>query len=182
MQHTLVLNATYEPLKVVPWQRAITLWCQGKVEIIEEHDTVVRAVTFTFKLPSVVRLLEFVKLRKRPVVQFTRANIYTRDECTCQYCAESFETEDLTFDHVTPVAHGGRRSWENIVTACVPCNRKKGARTPIEAGMTLLRPPRRPLILAPTVKLTFGFRTPAAWQSYLYWNVPLDSDRFVGAS
>lgn len=174
MEQTLVLNATFEPLKVVDWQRAITLLVQGKVEIIEEHDRVVRAVSFSFKLPSVVRLLRFVKLRKRPVVQFTRANIYARDEFVCQYCAQEFEPEGLTFDHVIPVAYGGKRGWDNIVTACEPCNKRKGARTPAEAGMTLVRKPHRPLVLAPTMKLTFGFRTPAAWHSYLYWNVALE--------
>lgn len=174
MEQTLVLNASYEPLKVVDWQRAITLWVQGKVEIVETHDREVRAVSFSFRLPSVVRLLQMVRLRKRPVVQFTRANIYARDEFTCQYCAKAFEPEDLTFDHVVPVAQGGRRGWTNIVTACEPCNRKKAARTPEEAGMTLLRSPRRPLVLAPSMKITVGFRTPANWYSYLYWNVELD--------
>lgn len=174
MEHTLVLNASYEPLKIVDWQRAITLWVQGKVEIVEEHDRVVKAVTFSFKLPSVVRLLRMVRMKRRPMVQFTRANIYARDEFTCQYCAKTFEPEELTFDHVVPVAQGGRRGWENIVTACEPCNRKKADRTPEEAGMTLLRKPRRPLVLAPTVKLSIGFRTPANWYSYLYWNVALD--------
>jgi 5-methylcytosine-specific restriction endonuclease McrA len=175
MEQTLILNASYEPLKVVDWQRAITLWCQGKVEILEEHDREVRAVTFSFKLPSVVRLLQMVRLRKRPVVQFTRANIYQRDEFTCQYCAVTFEPEDLTFDHVVPVAQGGRRGWDNIVTACEPCNRKKASRTPAEAGLTLLKTPRRPTVLAPMVKLSVGWRTPASWQSWLYWNVKLES-------
>lgn len=175
MEQTLVLNATFEPLKVVDWQRAITLWVQGKVEIIETHDREVRAVTFSFKLPSVVRLLHFARLRRRPIVQFTRANIYARDEFSCQYCGLRFEPEDLTFDHVIPVAQGGQRGWTNIVTACEPCNRRKAARTPDEAGMTLLRQPRRPLVLPPTMKLTIGFRTPASWHSYLYWHVSLDS-------
>lgn len=175
MEQTLVLNASYEPLKVVDWQRAITLWVQGKVEIVETHDREARSVSFTFKLPSVVRLLQMVRLKHRPVVQFTRANIYARDEFTCQYCAKSFEPEDLTFDHVVPVAQGGKRGWTNIVTACEPCNRRKAARTPEEAGMTLLRKPRRPLVLAPSMKLTIGWKTPAAWHSYLYWNVSLDS-------
>jgi len=175
MEQTLVLNATYEPLKVVDWQRAITLWVQGKVEIVETHDREVRSVSFSFKLPSVVRLLHFVRLRKRPVVQFTRANIYQRDDYTCQYCAESFTPEDLTFDHVVPVANGGKRGWDNIVTACEPCNRKKGARTPDEAGMTLMRKPRRPNVLAPTMKVTIGVKTPSNWASYLYWNVELET-------
>jgi 5-methylcytosine-specific restriction endonuclease McrA len=174
MEQTLVLNASYEPLKIVDWQRAVTLWLGGKAEVVEEHDRVVRAVTFSFKLPSVVRLLHMVKLRKRPIVQFTRANIYARDEFTCQYCVTRFEPEDLTFDHVIPQARGGRRGWDNIVTCCVPCNKRKGSRTPEEAGMTLLRHPHRPAILAPTVKLTLGFRTPESWRNWLYWNVALD--------
>ena len=174
MEQTLVLNATYEPIKVVDWQRAMTLWVQGKVEILVRHDREVRAVSFTFRLPSVVRLLHYVKLRKRPVVQFTRANIYARDSFTCQYCAESFEPEELTFDHVIPVAQGGTRGWENIVTACEPCNRKKGARTPEEAGLTLLRQPRRPSVVPHQMKITVGYRTPAEWRDFLYWNVALE--------
>jgi len=82
MEQTLVLNATYEALDVVTWQRAMTLWAQGKVEIMETHNREVRAVTFSFKLPSVVRLLRFVRQRKRATVPFTRANIYARDKIT----------------------------------------------------------------------------------------------------
>jgi len=172
---TLVLNSSYEPLKVIDWQRAMTLWATGKVEIVEEHEREVRSVSFSFRLPSVVRLLHIVRLRRRPVVQFTRANIYQRDSYTCQYCDVQWTAEDLTFDHVIPVAQGGQRGWENIVTACEPCNRKKGARTPEEAGMTLQRKPRRPLVLAPAVKVTLGIRTPANWMSYLYWHAELES-------
>ena len=175
MSQTLVLNSSYEPLKVVPWERAITLWFQGKAEIIREHDQEIRAVTFTMKMPSVVRLLYFVKLKRRPVVQFTRANIYQRDEFRCQYCNAQHEPYKLTFDHVIPVAQGGKRGWTNIVTACEPCNRKKADRTPEQAGMTLLRHPRQPIVLAPTMKLSFGYKTPADWYDFMYWNVKLES-------
>jgi len=176
MEHTLLLNATFEPLKVVSWQRAMTLWCQGRVEILETHDREARAVTFSFKVPSIVRLLRFVKVRNLHQVKFSRANIYVRDDYTCQYCAEQFEPEDLTFDHVVPVAQGGRRSWDNIVTACRPCNRRKDARTPTEAGMTLRRPPRRPAASA-RFRATVGIRkTPESWRSYLYWNLALDEE------
>jgi len=174
MESTLVLNASYEPLKVVDWHRAVTLWVQGKVEVVETYDREVRSVSFSFKLPSVVRLLHFVKLKRRPVVQFTRANIYARDNFTCGYCDVRFEPEDLTFDHVIPVAQGGTRGWENIMTACEPCNSKKGARSPEEAGMMLLRQPRRPLVVPHMMKITVGYRTPATWASWLYWNVELD--------
>jgi 5-methylcytosine-specific restriction endonuclease McrA len=175
MQQALLLNATFEPLKVVDWQKAITLWCQGKVEVIAHHDREVRSVSFTFKLPSVIRLLRFVKIKRRfDYVPFSRANIYSRDRYTCQYCHQVFPTSDLTFDHVVPVAHGGRKDWENIVTCCIGCNRIKGGRTPAEAGMKLLRHPRRP-DSAPAIRITVELRNaPDSWRDYLYWNVELD--------
>jgi 5-methylcytosine-specific restriction endonuclease McrA len=176
MEQTLLLNATFEPLDVLHWQRAMVLWAQGKVEIVETHDREVRSVTFSFKLPSVVRLLKYVRTRRRPQVQFTRANIYTRDNYTCQYCRKEFPTQDLTFDHVVPASKGGTRSWDNIVTCCLNCNRKKANQTPEEAGMTLMRKPIRPAY-TPVFRVTLGIRrTPESWRDYLYWNVELDTD------
>lgn len=175
MEQALLLNASYEPLKVVDWQKAVTLWCQGKVEVIAVHDREIRAVSFSFKLPSVIRLLRFVKIKRRfDYVPFSRANIYARDHSTCQYCRASMPSGELTFDHVVPVAQGGRKDWENIVTCCISCNRRKGGRTPAEAGMKLLRTPRRP-DSAPAVRITIGLRNaPETWRDYLYWNLELD--------
>jgi 5-methylcytosine-specific restriction endonuclease McrA len=177
MEQTLVLNVTYEPLKVVDWQRAVTLWVQGKAEVVATHDREVRAVTFSFKLPAVVRLLRLVRQRRQheTCVPFTRANIYLRDDFTCQYCRQRFTSEELTYDHVTPQASGGRRGWENIVTCCVDCNRRKGARTPAEAGMTLLRAPQKPKAHV-RFRVTVGLRqTPESWRDYLYWNAQLET-------
>jgi 5-methylcytosine-specific restriction endonuclease McrA len=180
MEQTLLLNASYEPLKVVHWQKAITLWCQGKVEVIAVHDREIRAVSVSFKLPSVIRLLRFVRIKRRfDYVPFSRANIYARDNHTCQYCNEPFPTAELTFDHVVPVAQGGRKDWENIVTCCVTCNRRKGGRTPAEAGMRLRRTPRRPDSMPTSrwVHIKFGVRNaPESWRDYLYWNVELDRE------
>ena len=175
MEQTLLLNATYEPLKVVHWQKAVTLWCQGKVEIVAVHDREVRAVSFSFKLPSVIRLLRYVRIKKRfDYVPFSRANIYARDGYSCQYCAKSFPTPELTFDHVVPVSQGGRKDWENIVTCCVSCNRRKGGRTPAEAAMRLVRTPKRPSS-APALRITIGLRSaPDSWRDYLYWNLELE--------
>ena len=175
MEQTLLLNATYEPLKVVHWQKALTLWCQGKVEVISVYDREVHSVSVSFKLPSVIRLLRFVRIKRRiDYVPFSRANIYARDKHRCLYCGHSFPTSDLTFDHVIPVAHGGRKDWENIVSCCVTCNRRKGGRTPEEAGMRLITVPRRPNS-APAVRFTIGVRqAPDSWRDYLYWNVELD--------
>ena len=177
MEQTLVLNASFEPLDVVSWQRAMVLWAKGACEILAEHDDEKRAVSFTFRAPSVVRLLRFVKLRGRREahVPFTRANIYRRDNYTCGYCGEGFATHDLTFDHVIPAAQGGRKEWANIVTACLPCNRKKGARTPEEAGMVLRHKPRVPAP-SPVFRVSVGLRkTPDAWRNFLYWHAELES-------
>ena len=175
MEQTLLLNASYEPLKIVHWQKAVTLWCQGKVEVISVYDREIRAVSISFKLPSVIRLLRYIKIKRRfDYVPFSRANIYARDDHRCQYCGDGYSTNELTFDHVLPVAQGGRKDWENIVTCCVTCNRRKGGRTPAEAGMHLLRMPKRPAS-APAIRITVGLRNaPDSWRDYLYWNVELD--------
>ena len=175
MDHTLLLNASYEPLKVVDWRKAITLWCQGKVEVISVYDREVRSVSLSVKLPSVIRLLRYITIKRHfNLVPFSRANIYARDDHTCQYCGRTLSPDTLTFDHVVPVRYGGRKDWDNIVTSCVPCNRRKGGRTPAEAGMRIMRTPRRPVRPA-TVRIAVGRRdAPDSWRDYLYWNVELD--------
>ncbi|MBL8955201.1 MAG: HNH endonuclease, partial [Myxococcaceae bacterium] len=126
---TLVLNATYEPLCRISWQRAITLLFNGKVEVVDEYeDKTVRSVTFELKMPSVVRFLRLLK-RRKPVVRFSRENVYARDGGKCQYCTRPVSRAEATYDHVTPRRLGGVTSWDNIVIACVACNQKKGGRT-----------------------------------------------------
>jgi len=177
MEQTLLLNATYEPLRVVHWQKAITLWCQGKVEIVAHYDREIRSVSFSMRLPSVIRLLRRIRVRRSvEYVPFSRANIYARDNHSCQYCGDVLASSELTFDHVVPVAQGGRKDWENIVTCCINCNRKEGGRTPEQAGMHLVRHPKRP-DRAPAIRITFGLRNaPDSWRDYVYWNVKLDDD------
>jgi 5-methylcytosine-specific restriction endonuclease McrA len=177
MERTLLLNTTYEPLRIISWKKAITLVCQGKVEIVDVYDKEIRGITITFKLPSILRLLKFVNLKRgHDIVKFSRANIFARDSHTCQYCGTKYKTEDLTFDHVIPVANGGKKTWENIVTACIDCNNKKGNRTHGEAGMRLVKRPEKPRWM-PTVTITIGIKnTPESWRDYLYWNIELQDD------
>jgi 5-methylcytosine-specific restriction endonuclease McrA len=176
MERTLLLNATFEPLKVISWQRAITLLTQGKVEVIDSYDRDVRGVSITFKLPSILRLLKLARVRRASrEVRFSRANIYLRDKYTCQYCGVKYPAEDLTFDHVVPQVQGGEATWENIVTACLACNNRKGGRTPHEAGMRLVRQPVKPRWI-PVVTITIGIKNaPLSWRDYLYWNIELDT-------
>ena len=177
MERTLLLNATFEPLKIISWQRAITLLTQGKVEVIDSYDREVRSVSISFRLPSILRLLKVVKVRRGgKEVRFSRANIYQRDRYTCQYCGNKYHSENLTFDHVIPQVQGGETTWRNIVTACLACNNRKGGRTPRQAGMRLIRKPVKPKWI-PVVTITLGIRSaPLSWRDYLYWNIELTSD------
>lgn len=142
MNATLLLNATFEPMKVIPWQRAITLLFLGKAELVEQYDVVVRSVNDALPMPSVVRLRRYARQERR--VTFSRLNVYRRDGFACQYCGAQPSASALTLDHVTPRSRGGATSWTNVVACCSSCNAKKADRTPDEARMTLARKPERP--------------------------------------
>ncbi len=138
--------------------------------MIEESEHEVHTVRITVKVPAVLRLLSYVPLgRKKQVVRFSRTNVFLRDDHTCAYCMRRFSKAQLTLDHVIPVVQGGRKSWENIVTACLACNQRKGGRTPTEAGMKLLQKPRHPQWL-PATSLKLGVAvTPERWKIYFRW-------------
>jgi len=162
MDHTLLLNATFEPMKVIPWQRALTLLVLGKVELVEPYAAVVRTVKLEFALPAVVRLRRYARHDRR--VALSRYNVFRRDDFTCLYCGARPAPSSLTLDHVVPRAHGGATAWDNLVTACGRCNARKAARTPEQARMPLIRRPTRPPSL-PVVPVRET--TPAPWLGYL---------------
>ncbi len=176
---TLVLDQGYVPLGVVGWERAITLIFQEKAEVVESYeDKEVRSVTFSMKVPSIIRFLSGLRKRKKQI-KFSRENTYARDGGKCQYCLKDVPRAEITYDHIVPRAQGGKTTWENVVIACVPCNQKKGARTPQQAGMTLKSKPVKPKKL-PEHRVTFSFRkdVPLSWKDwisgYQYWNIALD--------
>lgn len=166
MEPALLLNATYEPLLVINWRKAITLVILGKAEILEPQVKRVRSATATHELPSVLRLVKRVKVPRKSV-QFSRSNVYRRDDYQCQYCGVSSRSAVLTFDHVMPRSRGGGTSWENIVTSCETCNRRKGDRTPQEARMPLLSKPKEPRWW-PFSLSTFDGDHPEHWKPYLW--------------
>ena len=160
----LVLNQSYEPLTICRARRAVVLIYQGKAEMLENGVGFVHTIDNSFELPSVIRLAYMVK---RPYRQrkLTRYEVFNRDNYTCQYCGK--ETKQLTLDHVVPRYQSGQHTWENVVSACVPCNRRKAGRTPQEAGMKLLRKPTYP-----TDNLFFSIpyhyrQSRNEWQKYL---------------
>lgn len=171
---TLVLSQSYEPVKIVSWQRAMTLLFLGKVEVIEEYDRDIKHVSYVLKMPAVVRLLQSFRRVKRQV-KFSRVNIYGRDNYRCQYCNTKLTLAEGTYDHVLPRAQGGKTEWTNIVTACESCNSKKANRTPAQAGMKLLKEPVRPEWV-PVMTIHVGSTPPEAWRDYLYWTGELDSE------
>ena len=172
---TLVLSQGYEPVKIVSWQRAITLLFLGKVEVIEEYDRNIQSTSLVIKIPAVVRLLAAIRRHRQPV-KFSRVNIYGRDRYTCQFCGNKRPIALLTYDHVVPRSQGGKTTWTNIVTACEPCNRKKANRTPEQAGMRLLARPVQPKAMPSLVITVSKESMPDAWRDYLYWTGELDHD------
>jgi 5-methylcytosine-specific restriction endonuclease McrA len=173
MNAVLFLDVDWQPMRVDAWTRAITDLFLGKVEVIEySRDRTIKGVDREYPMPAVVRVLRRFR-RDRMVIKFSRINIYTRDRFTCQYCGQRFLAEDLTFDHVVPRSAGGRTSWDNIVTACVPCNSSKANRTPREAGLTLLRRPAKPSFLPVVTVRMDGRVVPAEWRPY--WSATLEN-------
>ncbi len=190
----LVLNRSFLPVHITSVRRAFCLLYQGLAHAVDQeyrtfdfdswaqlattvHDERIGLVNRAIRVPRVILLLAFDRIPKRRV-RFSRFNIYSRDRNTCQYCGRVFPRSELNLDHVVPRSRGGTSTWENVVCSCHECNRRKGGRTPEEAGMRLLRPPRRPE-WTPFMLETFSFRRYKEWTPFLsvvdasYWNVEL---------
>lgn len=189
----LALNRNFVAVHVVSVRRAFCLLCKELAEVIhvedgryqsfdfggwrelselrtalgerDEHEDWIRAVHFEIQVPRVVRLLRYDRL-PRNTVKFNRRNVFLRDGHRCQYCGKRCSTGRLSLDHVVPRSRGGADSWENIVCACLTCNVRKGGRTPLEAGMRLLRLPVKPA-RSPLLNRQLGLRKYSAWRSFL---------------
>lgn len=165
-QRTLLLTPWYFPHKVLRWQDAITMVFLGKADVVAEYDETIRSPSTEMRMPAVIRVRRAMRSMKR-AVRFSRANVYTRDDCTCQYCGQRFAPRLLSYDHVVPRAAGGRTEWTNIVTACKPCNGRKGARTCDDSGMWPLRTPVIPKSLPLTGPFVDRERAPEQWLAFL---------------
>lgn len=153
-KNCLVLNADYSPLCIINWQRAMTWYIKyndkkkSQIDIIEFYENEnITGVNKVYKLPAVIKLCKFFKFGHCRV-NFSRKNVFIRDDYQCQYCGNYFNISELTYDHVIPksawLKDGSPTIWTNIVTACVGCNRKKANKTPQEAKMNLLNYPKEP--------------------------------------
>ncbi|WP_407049491.1 HNH endonuclease [Methyloraptor flagellatus] len=172
----LVLNADFRPLSYYPlsiwsWQDAIKAVFLDRVNIVSEYDFMVRSPTFVMRLPSVVSLKAYVKPSRTPA--FTRFNVFLRDRFQCQYCGSR---EDLTFDHLIPRSKGGATTWENVLTACSPCNLRKGNKSTDEIGMHPFQMPYRPSVhdLHNNGRMFPPNFLHESWLDYLYWDTELE--------
>lgn len=161
MAGALVLNATYEPLCVVPVKRAVVLVLNEKAEVVSSQDRPYRSERTVFQAPSVIRLIQFVKVPFRKRVPLNRRAVFARDHYRCQYCGVAAEN----IDHVLPRSRGGLHLWENVVAACRPCNARKGDLLLEHSGMTLRRRPSAPHALT-WVLVAVGDLRPD-WAPYL---------------
>ena len=157
----LVLNATMEPLCVVPARRAVVLVLSAKADVVQTNGHRFRSVELDIAAPSVVRLRSFVRVPYRRRAALSRRGVFIRDDHTCQYCGRAAEN----VDHVIPRSRGGRHEWENVVAACHRCNSRKRDDTPAEAGMALHRQPYAPRAAFWLVVAVGGVR--ADWEMYL---------------
>ncbi len=196
----LVLNKLYMALRVVSARRAFIMLAKELAEVIDvdegkylnydfeswrdvaafqkqyeatRHEWV-KTVRFDIAVPRIIRLLGYDRLPAQ-TVKLNRRNLFARDRNQCQYCGHHFPTADLSIDHVRPKAQDGGETWENLVCACIWCNAKKGGRTPDQAGMKLVRAPKRPK-RNPLISLRLGSEKYQSWKAFLdeaYWSVEL---------
>lgn len=163
LSQVLVLNASFEPLNVCSVRRAHVLVWKGKAEVVERGDEPLRSAAVAFVRPLVIRLLQYVRVPRAVKRRISRRVLFARDGWRCVYCGAS--AGRLTLDHVVPRSRGGASTWENVVTACAPCNLRKGDRTLEEARMSLPRTPRAP---APVLFIRLALhRVPDSWRQYL---------------
>lgn len=140
MEKVLVLNYDYMPVNITNISRALKLIIKEKAEIVKESTKILRSEKITFKTPTIIRLLNYVKIKFFRVV-LTKKNILIRDNFKCVYCDSN---KNLTLDHLIPKSKGGKNDWLNLVTCCDSCNKKKGDKSPEESKMVLLRKPFKP--------------------------------------
>lgn len=157
-----MLNASYEPLSVVPVRRALVLVIRERADVVKSNGHLWRSETIAMAAPSVIRLRHFVRVPYGRRVPLNRKTVFLRDSSTCQYCGRSAEN----IDHVVPKSQGGTHTWENVVAACRRCNSRKGGHTPREAGLVLKKRPVAPRRQS-WIAVATGPRPDPDWVEYL---------------
>lgn len=168
---TLVLNADGLPVSVLPvssmiWQDAIkSIWLNTVKVLANYEDWVVHSPSVEIQVPSVVMTTRYIRAAR--AVRFTAENIFLRDRYRCAYCGEQFPEAELTLDHVKPRTFGGRSSWDNLTSACSPCNNKRGCDFRIQPTILPYRPTYYEMVER---RREFPVEVPhESWVEYLCW-------------
>lgn len=164
----LVLNASYEPINICAARRAVVLVLKGVASAEEHAPSHFHSSRNSFRVPSVIRLLEYRRIPHQTRA-LSRKNILMRDKYMCQYCLKTLPSSELTLDHVIPRSRAGETTWENLVACCNPCNNRKGNRTPEEAGMKLVRPPRPFSLHTSRHLMRLLAKSDDQWRKYLFY-------------
>jgi 5-methylcytosine-specific restriction endonuclease McrA len=164
----LVLNASFEPINICAARRALVLILKGIASAEEHVPLPINSARATLQLPSVIRLLEYRRIPHQTRA-LSRKNIMMRDKYQCQYCHKIFPSGELTLDHVLPRSRGGETTWENLVACCHPCNNRKGARTPEEAHMKLLKQPKPFSLHTSRHLMRLLGKSDDQWRKYLFF-------------
>jgi len=162
---TLVLTKWFFPYQILRWQDAVTQIYTGDATVVAEYDEEICSPSVTWRCPAVIRLTSSAIPKRK--AKFGRVNVFTRDGFRCQYCGQRKRMRELTYDHLTPRKRGGRTVWENIVTACYPCNGRKGSKTCDEAGMFPLKLPVRPKSLPLVSPVRDLDNAPEQWHEWV---------------
>jgi 5-methylcytosine-specific restriction endonuclease McrA len=162
---TLLLTPWGSPHKVISWQDGITKVYQKKAIVVAEYDEEIRSPSTSMKMPAVIQATKATPSMKK-AVKFSRINVYTRDKWQCAYCGKPGTLGSLTYDHVVPRSRGGLTNFNNVISACKPCNTRKGSRTPAQAGMTLRFLPHTPKTLPMTPVRMILRNIPAEWEPF----------------
>ncbi len=163
----LLLSSSYQPLRAISWQRALTLVYGKRAEVVEVFDIDLHSPSQVIKMPAVVRLKRYFK-RYHYAARFTKTAVMARDRHSCNYCGIRLQNKEVTLDHVIPLSMKGCNDWTNVTVACKHCNQRKGARTPDQAGMKLLKKPVAPTFLL-GVDIAFEQNNaPPEWAAWLY--------------
>jgi 5-methylcytosine-specific restriction endonuclease McrA len=162
MVRSLILNATYEPLSVVPSRRAVVLVARGRAIVVAHRDEVWNSASLSIQVPSVVKLASYVKVPFERAIPVSRRAVFGRDGHRCQYCGGAAES----IDHVVPRSRGGEHTWENVVACCRRCNMHKGDKLPSEVGLNLSRRPTAPHRYG-WIYASAGYTMDPSWQPFL---------------
>jgi 5-methylcytosine-specific restriction endonuclease McrA len=163
----LVLTSWYLPIRVVAWQTAVKMTYLGSVDVVAEYQATISSPSVTWRLPAVIRLRRVAPCFRKGV-KYSPTNVKIRDNYCCQYCGQRYRSSELTMDHVVPRSQGGQRTFENIVSACRPCNNKKADKSCDEVGMFPLSAPAAPRGLPFVSSVTRGAKVPEEWAPFLH--------------